>query len=96
MRHVIYVHSVRIEHCVVPLRIALKYYYHISRTTNKCTNISLPVFSVQIYYAVIDYARHARIIIEELDPVALFDNTVVAVVGIGYIPFAQSPAQTVM
>ncbi len=68
---------------MVPPCIVLIFYHDIPDIVNKCDNISLPVFSVQICSAVIGYACHARIIIEELDSVALFDDPVVAVIGIG-------------
>ena len=81
---------------MVPPCIVLIFYHDIPGIVNKCDNISLPVFSVQICSAIVYYARHARIIIEKLDSVALFDNTVVAIIGIVYIPFAQPPAQPVI
>mgnify|MGYP006987514460 CR=1 FL=1 len=74
----------------------LIFYHNIPAAVNKCANISLPIFSVQIRAAVIDYARNSRIIVNELDSVALFDYSSVAVIGIVYASFAQSPAQTVV
>ena len=85
MRCVVYIRSVRIQYRMISPRIVLIFYHDIPVAVNKCDNISLPVFSVQIRSAVIDYARNSRIIIDELDSVALFDNTIIAVVGIlGY------------
>ena len=70
---------------MVAPRIVLIFYHNIPVAVNKCDNISLPVFSVQICPVTVYYSGYARIIIEKLDSVALFDYPAVAVAGIlGY------------
>ena len=83
------VRSVCIQHCMVSPTIVLIFYHNIPVAVKNGGNISLRVFTVKICRIIVFYAGNARLVVNELQSVALLYDSAVFIVGKGNAALAR-------